>query len=85
MLLVNQKVHTIMWMVDAKRKTPAVVIEQIRSAILDGLYKPRERLLDMTRAQSPARCQSASFARGSIGDRLGGAVAGESADGTFLW
>jgi DNA-binding GntR family transcriptional regulator len=33
-------------MVDAKRKTPSIVIERIRAAILDGLYKPEERLLE---------------------------------------
>jgi DNA-binding GntR family transcriptional regulator len=33
-------------MVDVKRKTPTIVIEQIRAAILDGLYKPGERLLE---------------------------------------
>jgi DNA-binding GntR family transcriptional regulator len=33
-------------MVDAKRKTPGIVIEQIRAAILDGLYTPGERLME---------------------------------------
>ena len=33
-------------MVDKKSKTPGVVINQIRAAILDGLYKPGDRLLE---------------------------------------
>jgi DNA-binding GntR family transcriptional regulator len=33
-------------MVDTNGKTPSIVIEQIRIAILDGLYKPGERLLE---------------------------------------
>jgi DNA-binding GntR family transcriptional regulator len=33
-------------MVDAKRKSPTIVIEQIRAAILNGLYKPGERLME---------------------------------------
>jgi DNA-binding GntR family transcriptional regulator len=33
-------------MVDAQRKTPSIVIEQIRAAILDEMYKPGERLLE---------------------------------------
>ena len=33
-------------MVDTKRKTPSIVIEQIRAAILDGFYQPGERLLE---------------------------------------
>ena len=33
-------------MVDNKSKTPSVVIYQIRAAILDGLYKPGDRLLE---------------------------------------
>ena len=33
-------------MVDKKPKTPGVVINQIRAAILDGLYKPGDRLLE---------------------------------------
>ena len=33
-------------MVDNKVKTPSIVIEQIRAAILDGLYKPGDRLLE---------------------------------------
>ena len=33
-------------MVDTKRKTPSIVIEQIRTAILDGLYRPEERLME---------------------------------------
>ena len=37
--------HTILHMVD-KKKTPNILIEQIRAAILDGLYKPGERLLE---------------------------------------
>jgi hypothetical protein len=37
--------HTILHMVD-KKKTPKILIEQIRAAILDGLYKPGERLLE---------------------------------------
>ena len=32
-------------MVDRK-KTPSILIEQIRGAILDGLYKPEERLME---------------------------------------
>src|SRR6201984_1481473 len=32
-------------MVDRK-KTPSILIEQIRAAILDGLYKPGERLME---------------------------------------
>jgi DNA-binding GntR family transcriptional regulator len=31
-------------MVDKKSKTPGVVVNQIRAAILDGLYKPGDRL-----------------------------------------
>jgi hypothetical protein len=38
--------YTTICMVDAKRKTPRIVIEQIRAAILDGLYKPGEWLLE---------------------------------------
>ena len=33
-------------MVDTQRKTPSVVIEQIRAAILDEMYKPGERLME---------------------------------------
>src|SRR5215469_14841069 len=33
-------------MVDTKRKTPSIVIEQIRAAILDGFYQPGVRLLE---------------------------------------
>ena len=33
-------------MVDTQRKTPSILIEQIRTAILDGLYKPGERLME---------------------------------------
>jgi DNA-binding GntR family transcriptional regulator len=33
-------------MVDKKSKTPGVVIEQIRTAILDGLYRPGDRLME---------------------------------------
>ena len=33
-------------MVDKKPKTPGVVINQIRAAILDGLYNPGDRLLE---------------------------------------
>src|ERR1700757_4557917 len=33
-------------MVDKKSKTPGVVINQIRLAILDGLYKPGDRLME---------------------------------------
>jgi DNA-binding GntR family transcriptional regulator len=33
-------------MVDTKRKTPSILIQQIRAAILDGLYKPGERLME---------------------------------------
>jgi len=33
-------------MVDKKSKAPGVVINQIRAAILDGLYKPGDRLLE---------------------------------------
>src|SRR6201984_3717835 len=33
-------------MVDKKPKTPSVVIDRIRGAILDRLYKPGERLLE---------------------------------------
>ncbi|MBV8213209.1 MAG: GntR family transcriptional regulator [Verrucomicrobia bacterium] len=33
-------------MVDKKSKTPGVVIKQIRAAVLDGLYKPGDRLLE---------------------------------------
>jgi DNA-binding GntR family transcriptional regulator len=33
-------------MVDKKSKTPGVVSNQIRTAILDGLYKPGDRLLE---------------------------------------
>ena len=32
-------------MVDSK-KIPNIVIEQLRAAILDGLYRPEERLLE---------------------------------------
>jgi DNA-binding GntR family transcriptional regulator len=38
-------VYTIYKMVDTK-KTPGILIERIRAAILDGLYKPGERLLE---------------------------------------
>jgi DNA-binding GntR family transcriptional regulator len=37
--------HTILYMVDRK-KIPGILIEQIRAAILDGLYKPGERLME---------------------------------------
>ena len=33
-------------MVDTQRKTPSIVIEQIRAAILDKMYKPGERLME---------------------------------------
>jgi DNA-binding GntR family transcriptional regulator len=33
-------------MVDRKPKTPSIVSEQIRAAILDELYKPEERLME---------------------------------------
>jgi DNA-binding GntR family transcriptional regulator len=33
-------------MVDKKPKTPSIVIDKIRGAILDSLYKPGERLLE---------------------------------------
>jgi DNA-binding GntR family transcriptional regulator len=33
-------------MVDKKSKTPGVVVNQIRGAILDGLYRPGDRLLE---------------------------------------
>jgi DNA-binding GntR family transcriptional regulator len=33
-------------MVDTRPKTPSIVIDKIRDAILDGLYKPGERLLE---------------------------------------
>jgi DNA-binding GntR family transcriptional regulator len=33
-------------MVDNKSKTPGVVINRIRAAILDGLYQPGDRLLE---------------------------------------
>jgi DNA-binding GntR family transcriptional regulator len=38
-------------MVDKKWKTPAVVINQIRAAILDGLYGPGDRLLEADLAE----------------------------------
>ena len=38
-------------MVDKKSKTPEVVINQIRAAILDGLYKPGDRLLEADLAE----------------------------------
>jgi DNA-binding GntR family transcriptional regulator len=38
-------------MVDRKSKTPGVVINQIRAAILDGLYKPGDRLLEADLAE----------------------------------
>src|SRR5262249_42162719 len=38
-------------MVDKKSKTPGVVINQIRAAILDGLYKPGDRLLEAELAE----------------------------------
>ena len=34
------------YIVDNKSKTPGVVINQIRAAILDGLYRPEDRLLE---------------------------------------
>jgi hypothetical protein len=40
------KWNTIIKMVDTKRKTRSIVIKQIRAAILDGLYTPRERLME---------------------------------------
>jgi DNA-binding GntR family transcriptional regulator len=45
-LLINKKLYTNNNMVDMKRKTPSIVSEQIRTVILDGLYKPGERLMD---------------------------------------
>ena len=33
-------------MVDTPRKAPGIVIEQIRAAILDEMYKPGERLME---------------------------------------
>ena len=33
-------------MVDKKSMTPGVVSNQLRAAILDGLYKPGDRLLE---------------------------------------
>src|ERR1700741_2472082 len=38
-------------MVDKKSKTPGVVINQIRVAILDGLYKPGDRLMEAELAE----------------------------------
>ena len=38
-------------MVDKKSKTPGVVINQIRAAILDGLYKPGDRLMEADLAE----------------------------------
>jgi DNA-binding GntR family transcriptional regulator len=38
-------------MVDKKSKTPEVVINQIRAAILDGLYGPGDRLLEADLAE----------------------------------
>jgi DNA-binding GntR family transcriptional regulator len=38
--------YIIFQMVDKKPKTPSVVIDRIRGAILDRLYKPGERLLE---------------------------------------
>jgi len=38
--------YTLVGMVDENPKTPAVVINEIRAAILDGLYQPGERLLE---------------------------------------
>jgi DNA-binding GntR family transcriptional regulator len=43
--------HTLLFMVDKKSKTPAVVINQIRAAILDGLYGPGDRLLEADLAE----------------------------------
>ena len=38
-------------MVDKKSKTPEVVINQIRAAILDGLYRPGDRLMEADLAE----------------------------------
>ena len=46
MLLVNKNLYTRRKRVDARRETPSIVIEQIRAAILDKLYKAGERLLE---------------------------------------
>jgi DNA-binding GntR family transcriptional regulator len=43
--------HTLLFMVDKKSKTPEVVINQIRAAILDGLYGPGDRLLEADLAE----------------------------------
>ena len=51
MLPVNRICILFLYMVDKKSKTPAVVIEQIRTAILDGLYRPGDRLLEADLAE----------------------------------
>ena len=43
--------HTLISMVDKKSKTPEVVINQIRAAILDGLYGPGDRLMEADLAE----------------------------------
>ena len=43
---VNPRVYTIFRVVDNDTKAPTVVIQKIREAILDGLYKPGDRLLE---------------------------------------
>jgi DNA-binding GntR family transcriptional regulator len=50
-LWVNCNLHTLLYMVDKKSKTPEVVISQIRAAILDGLYGPGDRLLEADLAE----------------------------------
>jgi DNA-binding GntR family transcriptional regulator len=43
--------HTLLYMVDKKSKNPEVVINQLRAAILDGLYGPGDRLLEADLAE----------------------------------
>jgi DNA-binding transcriptional regulator YhcF (GntR family) len=38
--------YTKSYMVDNKPRTPAIVIDEIRAAILDGVYQPGDRLLE---------------------------------------
>jgi hypothetical protein len=45
-LPVNLKMYTVLRMVDKKAKTPDIVSDKIRAAILDGRYKPGEGLLE---------------------------------------
>jgi len=43
-ILTEGEMYTKISVVDSKRNGPSIVIEQIRAAILDGLYRPGERL-----------------------------------------